>query len=115
VSFPESLCVDDHEASPVPPMRSPLHRGGRTLLPLHAFLKRGYVRQVMLRMPLVHRQRLVQRKQATLRMNEGPRKIFWLHRPQQVDPPGMQRGEQLQRNLDRGYREAWPKRLRGTP
>src|ERR1035438_2561260 len=77
--------------------------GCRALLPPHAFAQCSDVRQVVRRVPRVHGQHLVERKHSTLGMVQGPCKLRGLHRPQQIDPPGMERGQQLQRHFNRGY------------
>ena len=62
--------------------------------------QRRYVRDVMLTVPGVRRQCIVQSHGAALGMLEASRKILGLHAAQERDPSLMQGAEQSHRDFD---------------
>lgn len=73
-----------------------------------------HVRDVMIAMPRIHREHLVQTDSAVVhihlfRMHQSSAPLRFRHAPQQTRPAGVQRLQQLQRNLDwRGHHIAQP-------
>src|ERR1700676_2695667 len=72
----------------------------REELPAHAVAQGSDVRYMMLAVPGVGRDRVVQGHRAALGMLEAARKVPGLHAAQKRDPALMQRFEQSERHLD---------------
>jgi hypothetical protein len=69
-------------------------------LPAHAMAQGSDVRDVVLAVPGIRRERIVQSHGAALGMLKPSRKILRVHAAQKHDPSSMQRFEQSERHLD---------------